>query len=88
MKRDEILDDAKYKINGPRAKDYGDAWENHENVAKTWSVILKKDVSVNEVYLCLLALKMCRLIVTPHHEESAVDICGYGALLGEGKIKD
>lgn len=87
MLRDEILDEAKELINGPRSRDYGDAWENHSRVAAMWSVILGKDVDPKQVYLCLLALKMCRLIQTPDHKDSAIDICGYGALLGEGKPK-
>ena len=85
MKRDEILEDAKYKINGPRAKDYGDAWENHERIAKLWSVILGIKVSVHMVYLCMLAVKISRLMQTPDHEDSWVDVCGYGALGSEGK---
>ena len=32
MKRDKLLDEAKNLVNGPRAKDYGDAYENHERV--------------------------------------------------------
>ncbi len=61
--------------------------ENHSRVAAMWSVILGKDIDPKQVYLCLLALKMCRLIQTPDHKDSAIDICGYGALLGEGKTK-
>ena len=30
-----------------------------------------------------LTVKLSRLIETPDHEDSAIDICGYGALLGE-----
>ena len=29
MKRDEVLDKAKELINGQRATDYGDAYDNH-----------------------------------------------------------
>jgi hypothetical protein len=83
MKRDELLDTAKDLVNGPRAKDYGDAYENHERVAQLWSVILDKEVSVSQVYQCLTALKLARLIVTPTHEDSWVDIAGYASLGGE-----
>ena len=77
MKRDKLLDTAKDLVNGPRAEDYGDAYENHERVAQLWSVILKQDVSVSQVYQCLTALKLARLIVTPTHQDSWVDKCGY-----------
>ena len=83
MKRDEILQEAERMINGPRAKDYGDAYLNHERIAKMWKVLLGHDVTVEQVYMCMIAVKLSRLIETPTHEDSAVDICGYGALLGE-----
>ena len=83
MKREEILKEAEGLVNGPRAKDYGDAHLNHTRVARLWSVILGKEVSVEEVYLCLVQLKVSRLIETPYHTDSWVDICGYAALGGE-----
>lgn len=83
MKRNEILDIAKELINGARSEDYGDAYENHERIAKMWSVILGREVSVSQVYQCMIALKLSRLIVTPEHEDTWIDICGYAALGGE-----
>ena len=50
-----------------------------------WSAILGIKVSVRMVYLCLLALKISRLVKTPSHTDSWVDICGYGALGAEEK---
>jgi len=35
------------------------------------------------VVLCLLDLKLARLAHDPTHEDSAVDVCGYAALLRE-----
>ena len=84
MNRKEILKEAQKLISGRRAKDYGDAYENHERIAKMWSVLLDTDVSVSQVYQCMVAVKLARLIVTPDHEDSWLDICGYGALGGEG----
>lgn len=83
MKRDKLLDEAKNLVNGPRAVDYGDAYENHERVAQLWSTILGQDVSVSQVYQCLMALKLARLIVSPTHTDSWVDIAGYASLGGE-----
>ena len=83
MKRDKLLDEAKNLVNGPRARDYGDAYENHERVAQLWSTILRQDVSVSQVYQCLMALKLARLIVSPTHTDSWVDIAGYASLGGE-----
>jgi hypothetical protein len=83
MKRDKLLDEAKNLVNGSRAKDYGDAYENHERVAQLWGTILGQDVSVSQVYQCLMALKLARLIVSPTHTDSWVDIAGYASLGGE-----
>ena len=83
MKREQILDKAKTLISGERAKDYGDAYLNHKRIAELWSPILDKDITVEQVYACMLAVKLSRLIETPDHEYSWIDICGYAALGGE-----
>ena len=83
MKREQILDKAKTLISGERAKDYGDAYLNHKRKAELWSPILDKDITVEQVYACMIAVKLSRLIETPDHEDSWIDICGYAALGGE-----
>ena len=83
MKRAEDLSKAESLVNGPRAKEYGDAHENHARIAKMWSVLLDTEVSVEQVYQCMIAVKLARLTVTPEHEDSWIDICGYAALGGE-----
>lgn len=83
MNRKEILNKAESLVNGPRAKEYGDAHENHDRIAKMWSVLLDTEVSVEQVYQCMIAVKLARLTVTPEHEDSWVDIAGYAALGGE-----
>ena len=83
MNRKQILNKAEKMINGPRAKDYGDAHENHQRIAMLWSVLLNTEVTVAQVYQCMIAVKLSRLIETPEHEDSWLDICGYSALGGE-----
>ena len=83
MNRKEILRKAESLVNGPRAKQYGDAHENHARIAQMWSVLLDKPVTIQQVYQCMVAVKLARLVVTPNHEDSWIDICGYGALGGE-----
>jgi len=39
------------------------------------------------VYACMIAVKLSRLIETPDHEDSWIDICGYAALGGENDEK-
>ena len=84
MKRDEILKKAESLINGDRDRDYGDAHKNFQDVAKLWSVILETEVTEKQLVLCMLMVKATRLMKTDH-EDSWVDICGYGALGGEEK---
>ena len=82
MKRKQILEKAKVLISGERAKEYGDAYLNHKRIAELWSPILDKEITVSQVYACMIAVKLSRLIETPDHEDSWIDICGYGALGG------
>jgi hypothetical protein len=82
MKRDEILKEAENLINGDRAKDYGDAYTNHKRIADIWSVILGKEVTVKEVILCMVGMKLARL-THDSKNDSWIDVCGYAALGGE-----
>tara|TARA_Y100001963_G_scaffold135656_1_gene197423 strand:- start:31 stop:294 length:264 start_codon:yes stop_codon:yes gene_type:complete len=82
VKREKILQEAERLINGDRAKDYGDAYVNHKRIADIWSVVFGHEVTVKQVYLCMIALKLARL-VHDDKEDSWVDICGYAGLGGE-----
>ena len=83
MKREQILNKAKVLISGERAIDYGDAYVNHKRIAELWTTILGKNITVEQVYVCMIAVKLSRIIETPDHEDSWIDICGYAALGGE-----
>ena len=79
----EILDQAKVLITGNREDDYGDAAENFGNIAKMWSVIFGIDVQPYQVAFAMDSVKTCRLIKTPDHVDSWVDMAGYVGLAGE-----
>lgn len=66
-----------------RSAVYGDASSNMAAIAQRWSATLGREISPAQVVLCLLDLKLARLAHDPSHEDSAVDICGYAALLRE-----
>ena len=66
-----------------RSTQYGDASSNMAAIAQRWSATLGREVTAAQVVLCLLDLKLARLAYDPAHEDSAVDICGYAALLRE-----
>jgi|TARA_R110002020_G_scaffold62890_5_gene167752 hypothetical protein len=67
-------------VEGERAEKYGDSKENHARIAAMWSALLEKEVTANQVYLCLIAVKMSRLMESPRHRDSWLDIAGYAAL--------
>ena len=62
-----------------RGENYGDVRQTHQRIASLWSVVLGQDVTPEQVALCMTCLKVARLIETPDHEDSWVDIAGYGA---------
>ena len=85
MRRDKALKKAEGLVSTESAEVYGDARLNHQRIATMRSVIFGVKVTVPMVYLAMVAVKMSRLINTPDHEDSWVDICGYGALGAEEK---
>ena len=66
-----------------RSAQYGDAATNMAAIAARWSGTLGHEITPAQVALCLLDLKLARLAHDPTHEDSAVDVCGYAALLRE-----
>jgi hypothetical protein len=66
-----------------RSAQYGDATNNMAAIAARWSATLGREITPAQVVLCLLDLKLARLAHDPSHEDSAVDVCGYAALLRE-----
>jgi orotate phosphoribosyltransferase-like protein len=83
MTRDEILKTASDLINGDRAKDYGPAKKNHEDIAVGWSVIFGVPVNAHQVARAMAWLKISRLSKTDTHIDSYVDAAAYIALAGE-----
>ena len=78
---DMLLDAA--RTLAERGRVYGDAAANMAKTAQLWSIVLGVDVTPVQCALCLVQLKVARLLVTPDHSDSAVDIAGYAAVLHE-----
>lgn len=72
-----LLEKASAAVYGERQSAYGPAKQNHERIAALWSVILGKEVTWQQVIQCMVAVKLARLINTPDHEDSWLDIAGY-----------
>ena len=62
-----------------RGENYGDVRQNHQRIAQMWSVVFGQEVTPEQVVMAMTCMKIARLIETPDHEDSWVDICGYGA---------
>lgn len=78
--QDPILTEADALISGDRARDYGDARDNFGRIAALWSPILGVPVSPAQVALCMVQLKVARLVASPGHRDSWADAAGYAAL--------
>lgn len=76
-----ILEEAKEIIYGDREKTYGHPSVNLDNIAKFWSVYLKKDVNAQDVATMMVLLKLARMMNQPDHRDSLVDSVGYLALI-------
>jgi hypothetical protein len=66
-----------------RRREYGEPVDLFEHVAKRWSLTLGARISPVQVALCLIDLKLARLVHDPKHLDSIVDIAGYAACLHE-----
>lgn len=82
MKRSDVLAAADKLINGDRQANYGPPQENFARIAVGWSVILKTDVTSEQVALCMAWLKLARLVNGPH-DDSYIDGAAYMALAAE-----
>ena len=82
MNKNELLDACKVALNS-RGQHYGKVLENHNRIAKIWSIILGSDITEEQVALMMVGLKVARLIETPDHQDSNLDIAGYAAVMSE-----
>ena len=82
MNKNQLLDACKVALNS-RGQHYGKVLENHNRIAKIWSIILGSDITEEQVALMMVGLKVARLIETPDHQDSILDIAGYAAVMSE-----
>jgi len=64
-----------------RGRAYGHPRPNHERIAALWSVILGVPVTPEQAALCMIQVKVSRLMQTPDHADSIDDIAGYAMVL-------
>lgn len=91
MTRKEILAAAEKCVCGQREEDYGTPEDSFGLIAELWAKALKPcvpegtDVCIppETVALMMALLKVARLIKSPEHLDSWVDLAGYAACGGE-----
>ena len=66
-----------------RRRSDGDPTDLFERVAARWSQVIGAKVTATQVGLCLIDLKLARLVGDPKHLDSLLDIAGYAACLAE-----
>lgn len=64
-----------------RAPRYGPPAENFGRIALIWEAILGRSVTREQVALCMLGVKLARLVQTPHDHDSLADLEGYTATM-------
>ena len=80
-----ILTEAAAAVYGPRQSAYGHPRENFERTARLWTgYLFAKDanatlLTASDVAYMMVLLKMARLMQTPDHRDSLVDMAGYAA---------
>ena len=80
----DILKEADALADGTRSCDYGPPLDNHRRIADIWNVQCEKllapgcKFTPDLVALMMIGVKLSRLVHSPTHRDSVVDICGYG----------
>lgn len=83
-----ILEEAEAAVNGPRQRDYDHPLDNFRRIAAMWSQVFEcrnchQPIHVTEEQhaLAMVCVKIARLIHSPQHRDSQVDLAGYAATI-------
>ena len=75
--RDQVLSRAREVVYGDRGRDYGRPSDNHGRTARLWGAYLGIAITPEQVCALNRLQKEARLLETPGHLDSLVDIAGY-----------
>lgn len=87
MNRGEILDEAKRLTAKDRQEIYGDPRTNHCRIADLWTIYLEHEITPSQVAICMGLVKVARLIESPDHLDSFIDLAAYASIGGEIESK-
>jgi hypothetical protein len=74
--REKLFDEARL-LTQDRGRVYGSPYTNHKRIADIWSGILDMPITAHQVVLCMVGLKIARLVETPTHHDSVADSVAY-----------
>lgn len=76
--RVEALREAARLITTERNKQYGPPQENFNRISRLWSVVLGKEITEEDVAMCMIALKIARYASRSGYQpDTWIDIAGY-----------
>lgn len=75
--QETALQTANRLVYGNRQKDYGHPYDDFSKTAAFWSTLFGVEVRPEQVALAMIFLKASRLMNSPDHYDSIVDIAGY-----------
>ena len=82
--RSYFLQKAHKLIHRDRNDSYGEPTDNFERIAMGWNIIVNDGkITPDKVALCMVWLKIARLVQTPNDVDGYTDICGYASIAGE-----
>lgn len=81
--RRSILLEAMEATQGPRAAAYGPPRQNWDRTADIATAITGYQMDASTCCKVAIAMKLARLIETPKHRDSIVDLAGYAWVLSE-----
>ena len=84
----KILNIAESLVYGDRNADYGHPADDYERTAKLFSAILGVEVTKQKAILCMIAVKLSRLVNDHTKRDSVIDIAGYAECLDRVNRRD
>lgn len=72
-----ILKEADDLVTTARQAVYGHPFDDYSRTAKLWSAVLGAEVTPEQAALCMIMVKISRLVNSPDHRDSQVDVAGY-----------
>ncbi len=75
-----LLEDAAHITGTERNAVYGDPVELHRHIARIFNAITGRDLTAAEIVTVHMATKLARMIASPDHRDSHVDLMAYAGI--------